>query len=130
MFSIRMVSLKNGNALRGGALQIPAPRRDFEEAPTVEVQGNMIAIVAGTLFSDAANPDRAVHVALVDITTGLPQFVGLITHRRCQSDDAHRLVILAYSSLPKRTRVQLGELHILLGVIIPAGREARYLFRA
>lgn len=72
------MSLINGSLWTESTMTVTAPRRDFEESPALEIAGDMVAVIGGSLYGDVSDTDRALHVTLVDRTTGLVHSVSYL----------------------------------------------------
>ncbi|KAJ3551988.1 hypothetical protein NM688_g4393 [Phlebia brevispora] len=71
IFEIRSVSLKDSQGSSIERVVVPAPRRDFEESPSLEIHNNMLSIVAGGLYGEVSDQKRNIYVTIMSTETGL-----------------------------------------------------------
>ena len=60
-------------------MYIPAPRRDFEECPSLALHDDMLYVVAGGLHGDVSDQNRNLYVTVINILTGMVHAVSFNT---------------------------------------------------
>ena len=76
---VNVVSLHDGQPISGGLMHTPAPRRDFEESPSLTLQDNMLYVIAGGLHGDVSDQSRNLYVTVINILTGMVHAVSFDT---------------------------------------------------
>lgn len=109
---IHIVSLQGGSAELDEVIEVQAPRRDFEECPALDIQGDMIAIVVGGLYGAVSDQNRSLRIIIVNRETGLVYAVSHpFIHSQLKSDRCN-LYPAADPSLRIRSRIQLEKLYL------------------